>query len=253
MGSLILCHKKHAEHPYQITRIHRRIYTLEELCYYLCNNLYLVDYTIMNDKLCQWLNKELRLEKLAEQLNELLKNNDSIEKFVLCILEYSRIYTDSELIHITNVLEKLKNQKDVERQKFMGDNLLQSGELEPAILVYQSILRAEKDETVDRKFYGRIYGCLGAAYGRAMLYEEAAKMYEAAYDVCREYSMVVAYLYACSQFMSSKDYREIIDSNVVFARADNELEARKKTITEANPYHFAGDQLAKWKKMYRRI
>lgn len=34
MGSLILCHKKKAKHPYEISRIHTRISTLEELCYY---------------------------------------------------------------------------------------------------------------------------------------------------------------------------------------------------------------------------
>ena len=55
MGSLILCHKKKASQPYKITRIHRKIYTIEELCYYLCNNLYLIDYTIMNEKICEWL------------------------------------------------------------------------------------------------------------------------------------------------------------------------------------------------------
>ena len=48
MGNLILCHDRHAAHPYEITRIHCRIFTIEELCYYLCNNLYLIDYTIMN-------------------------------------------------------------------------------------------------------------------------------------------------------------------------------------------------------------
>ena len=31
MGSLILCHRKHAVRPYDITRIHRKIYTIEEL------------------------------------------------------------------------------------------------------------------------------------------------------------------------------------------------------------------------------
>ena len=53
MGSLILCHKKKAKHPYEISRIHTRISTLEELCYYLCNNLYLIDYTIMNEQILQ--------------------------------------------------------------------------------------------------------------------------------------------------------------------------------------------------------
>lgn len=53
MGSLILCHNKKASQPYKITRIHRKIYTIEELCYYLYNNLYLIDYTIMNEKICE--------------------------------------------------------------------------------------------------------------------------------------------------------------------------------------------------------
>ena len=70
------------------------------------------------------------------------------------------------MIRIQNVLEHLKNQKDIERQKYKGDNLLESGEVEEAILVYQAILNQEKDETVDDKFYGRIYAGLGAAYGR---------------------------------------------------------------------------------------
>ena len=34
MGSLILCHDQHAAHPYEITRIHCKIFTMEELCYY---------------------------------------------------------------------------------------------------------------------------------------------------------------------------------------------------------------------------
>ena len=68
MGSLILCHSKRAKRPYEISRVHMRIYTIEELCYYLCNNLYLIDYTIMNRRLCDWLEDELGLAKMAEDL-----------------------------------------------------------------------------------------------------------------------------------------------------------------------------------------
>ena len=68
MGSLVLCHDKHAAHPYEITRIHCKIFTIEELCYYLCNNLYLIDYTIMNEQLCAWLDEELGMHDLAGML-----------------------------------------------------------------------------------------------------------------------------------------------------------------------------------------
>ena len=83
MGSLILCHKKRAKHPYEITRIHKRIYTIEELCYYLCNNLYLIDYTIINEQLCRWIRDELELVSLAESLMEMLKDHVSVGHWLI--------------------------------------------------------------------------------------------------------------------------------------------------------------------------
>ena len=83
MGNLILCHDKHATHPYEITRIHCRIFTMEELCYYLCNNLYLIDYTIMNEQICNWLEEEIGMKDLADQLRDVLRLRGSVEKFVL--------------------------------------------------------------------------------------------------------------------------------------------------------------------------
>ena len=123
MGSLILCYKKKAKQPYEITRIHRKIYTIEELCYYLCNNLYLIDYTIMNEQLCDWLEEELSLTELAQNLRQSLKQHGSVEQFVVTILAYASIYTTTELRRIQNVLEQLKNQKEIERKKYKADNL----------------------------------------------------------------------------------------------------------------------------------
>ena len=163
MGSIILCHKKRARRPYEITRIHRKIYSIEELCYFLCNHLYLIDYTIMNEQLCDWLEEELELKELADNLRQHLEQYASMQQFVVTILAYSSIYTTAELSYVQNVLDKLKNQKPVEKQKFKADNLLSNGALKPAILIYQSILQAEIDETVDKKFYGRVYASLGSA------------------------------------------------------------------------------------------
>ena len=88
MGSLILCHRKKAKHPYEITRIHMHIYTIEELCYYFCNNLYLIDYTIINKKLCDWLEEELELDDLAAELRVLLDQNCTTEQFLLTVLRF---------------------------------------------------------------------------------------------------------------------------------------------------------------------
>ena len=86
MGNLILCHDRHAAHPYEITRIHSRIFTIEELCYYLCNNLYLIDYTIMNEQLCDWLDEELGMEELAAAFEDAKKVKDRPVLFDIKVL-----------------------------------------------------------------------------------------------------------------------------------------------------------------------
>ena len=63
---------------------------------------------------------------------------------------------------------------------------MKSGEYESAILVYQSILSQDWDESVNKKFYGKIYGCLGSAYGYLFLYKEAALMFKEAYSICEK-------------------------------------------------------------------
>ena len=136
MGSLILCHKKRAKQPYMITRVHIRIYTIEELCYYICNNLYLIDYTLMNRQLCEWIREELHMWELADQLLGQMEKNCTAEQFVLTILEKSNVYSPGEINKVQNMLEKLQNQKDVERAKHKADSLLASKEYALAVLVY---------------------------------------------------------------------------------------------------------------------
>ncbi len=252
MGNLILCHDRHAVQPYEITRIHCRIYTIEELCFYLCNNLYLIDYTIMNGQLCDWLDEELGMESLASALRDVLRLHGSVEKFVLTILKSSKIYREPEMIRIQNVLEHLKNQKDIERQKFKGDNLLESGEVEEAILVYQAIMNQEKDETVDDKFYGKIYAGLGAAYGRLFLYQESARMYDRAYQICGDRALLKPYLYASYKYMSLEEYHILITKNEQYmeinAQMRREIDEVKKNLTEDTDPGL----IDKWKRQHRR-
>ena len=252
MGSLILCHKKKAKHPYEVSRVHKRIYTMEELCYYLCNNLYLIDYTIMNEQLCRWIADELDLADLADKLLDLIRSNGSVEQFVLCVLSESRIYTPGEMAHIQNVLEKLKNQKEVERQKFKADTLMESGELESAILVYMSIVNGERDDSVDKRFYGRVYACLAGAYGRAFLYEEAARMYEKAYKICEDKRMLEGYLYASYRYLPADEYQKMVMGNEVLLEIDNKLAEKIAKVKENITLEPSREMLEEWKKEYRR-
>lgn len=252
MGSLVLCHEKHATHPYEISRIHCKIFTIEELCYYLCNNLYLIDYTIMNEQLCVWLDEELEMPELAGQLRDVIRLHGSVEKFVVTILKDSKIYKDPEMIRIQNTLERLKNQKDIEKQKYKADNLLESGEIEEAILVYQAILNQEKDESVDDKFYGRIYAGLGAAYGKLFLYQESARMYDRAYQICEDKALLKPYLYASYKYMSLEEYHILLTKHEDYVEINAQMRQEIEDIKENLQLEPNKVLLDKWKRQYRR-
>ena len=253
MGNLVLCHERHAVQPYEISRIHCKIFTIEELCYYLCNNLYLIDYTVMNEQICAWLDEELGLSELAGRLRDVIRTQGSIEKFVLTILKSSRIYKDQEMIRIQNVLERLKNQKDIERQKFKGDNLLESGEVEEAILVYQAILNQEKDESVDAKFYGRIYAAMGAAYGKMFLYQESAKMYDRAYQICEDKKLLKPYLYASYKYMSLEEYHILLTKHEEYVAINAQMRQEIEDVKSTFQMEITESSMEQWKRQYRRI
>ena len=253
MSSLILCHKKKAKNAYEITRIHRRIFTIEELCYYLCNHLYLIDYTLMNDKLFDWLEEELELSHLARNLRKLVEQNASVEQFVMTILTQSAVYTTGELQQVQDVLERLKNQKPVEKQKYKADNLLESGSIKSAILAYREIVHGQRDESMEGTFYGKVYACLGAAYGRLFLYKEAAKMYEAAYQICEEPSMLKAYLYACRRYMNGEEYKNLLQKSAIYMEMEATLCQEVREIEEQVTVLQYEDTLGNWKNQYRRI
>ena len=54
MSGYILCQTKKADKPFFVESINTNIYSLEELCYFLYHNLYLVDSSVINENLCIW-------------------------------------------------------------------------------------------------------------------------------------------------------------------------------------------------------
>ena len=61
------------------------------------------------------------MEELSEHLKAELRKNCSMEQFILTILRESTIYAQSDINRIQNILERLQNQKDVERAKHKAD------------------------------------------------------------------------------------------------------------------------------------
>ena len=140
MSGYILCQTGRAEAPYFIENISMNIYSLEELCYYLDHNLYLIDQTILNEGLCNWIQEELKLPALAAKLRPKMGKFASVEDLVYPVFKEINYLTYEELKVLNTRLQKFDKETPAMREKCKGDALMENKMYVHAIQVYQKLL-----------------------------------------------------------------------------------------------------------------
>lgn len=164
MSGYILCQTKKAQTPYFIENISTSIYTLEELCYYLYHNLYLVDSSIINEGLCTWISEELDLPRLAAKLRPHLGKFASAEDVLYPIFKEINYLTYEELRGLNNKLAKLDKEAPLLREKQKGDALVENKMYVNAIQVYHRLLKREGLDQIRAGLTQNIWHNLGCAY-----------------------------------------------------------------------------------------
>ena len=125
MSGYVLCQIKKAKNPYYIESISTNIYSIEERCNYLKQNIYLIDNTIINEKLCDWIRDELGLTKLYRKLYQQLEKDESIGNFILPIFKEIGYLSHQEFQQIQEEISKIEIQPDDLRRKMKADYLVE--------------------------------------------------------------------------------------------------------------------------------
>ena len=126
--------------------INTNIYSLEELCYFLYHNLYLVDSSVINENLCIWISEELDLPRLAAKLRPHLGKFASAEDVLYPVFKEINYLTYDELKALNVKLAKLDQEKAMEC--FWEAFLTQSDpkELVCYLLAYRSVKKPQEYE-----------------------------------------------------------------------------------------------------------
>lgn len=72
-----VCVGSYAKMPYRIPGLGTDVYSMEELCYCLKENAFLLDLSLMEDGLLDWVEKECGLRELAKALHPLVHRQGS--------------------------------------------------------------------------------------------------------------------------------------------------------------------------------
>ena len=182
MGSYILCQTQRTEVPFYIENISTNIYSLEELCYFLYHNLYLIDQTVIREELCTWIDEELHLPGLAARLRPHLGKFADIEDFLYPVFKEINYLTYEELRDLNARLAKMDEEPLRLRKKKKGDALAENGMYVNAIQEYQELLKREADADEERSDEERLLDSaishnLGCAYARLFQMEKAVECF----------------------------------------------------------------------------
>ena len=243
MSGYILCQVKRAKRPYYIENISTNIYSIEELCFYLYHNIYLLDSTIINEELCFWIRDELGLKKLAQKLYNLLDEEVKIGDFILPIFKEINYLSLDEFRKLNQQIQRFSQEPEVLRQKLKGDYLMEHGKYVNAIKVYQKALHdkmeannGEKDQ-LGGQFLGGIYHNMGCAYARLFQMEEAITCFSRAYEHLRTMASIKSYLYAVYMEKGIRAFAEKAAQLGVDSESENEIlaevEAAAKELFES--------------------
>jgi tetratricopeptide (TPR) repeat protein len=255
MGELLICHEPIAALPYYVEGIGQNLYSMEELCYYIAKNTYLIDASFMNEELCTWVEKEMGLYRLAGQLRDIMREQGLLSDFVLAILESTSYATMKEMQEIILTIRQMEQKSDFECCKIRADQLMERRKYLAAIYEYKRLLDSEEAKAESALLCGNILHNLGTAYARLFLFEEAADCYDHAYRLNQagESLRECLHCYLClgdeERFLQKAEDHQLDEMGILEIKNELALAAKsQQEEMEGDP----GEIIFAWKEEYRR-
>ncbi|MBO6242922.1 MAG: hypothetical protein J6O61_19155 [Butyrivibrio sp.] len=229
MSKPILCIGTYAKTPFHIEKVGKNVYCIEELCYILVNNAFLLDEDSFGDDLFDWIEHECSLERLSDELRSMAMKKCSIASLAGTILDYVG-YNSKKEVDRTEEILRANAGMDVYRKKMArADFLLKNGRYSLAFKEYEFLLK--NTDELDKKAKAKIEHNEGVMYARLFLFERAADMFLKAYKDGGDKESLIQYLGAMRMSLSDKEYvsfvadnEELYEISLVLEGKVNELE-----------------------------
>lgn len=276
MGELLICNESIAALPYYIEGISWNVYSLEEVCYYIENNTYLLEKDFMSEELCNWIGIEVGNLKLAEKLRGIMHMDGKLSEFVLTLLMECGYCPKDVIKEVIRIIGEMEEKSDFERNKVRADRLMEKEKYLSSIYEYKNLLESNEAGEQKKELIGNIWHNLGTAYARLFLFGEAAHCYEKAYKYNKNEESIRECLMAYRCLENEEEFERMVQkyqvtellcqeiSNELLMVSDNDstmgFENRLDKIAVMNipgkraEYHKAISEIIfNWKEEYRRI
>lgn len=206
--SIRLCIGEYASVGYEPEDMGIKVYSLEELVYFVRENAVLLDSGFMDESLGEWLAVECKLQELGDELRKASRKRVSLKSYVGILLEYAGFYSKEINEQIETIIVENSNLSIYEKKKARGDALVQKGHYGKAGREYAKLLQIlPEDMTVLR---GEIYHGCGVCLAKMFYFKLAGEYFLKAHTLTGKIASYHQYLWTKRLAMSEGEYVEFL-------------------------------------------
>ena len=250
MSGYILCQIRQAENPLYVPEIDLHLYSIEELCYFCCENLPLLDAGFFSDSLTDWLDKELGMRRLSETIREEREKPFRLENVLMPVLSEISYLDNAEQQELTARIRLQDDLPEAARMKEKADTMLRNNRLALAADTYREILSGPSGETMGTQFIGTVWHNLGVVYARLFEMDEAVRCLKQAYEMLHSRTTMRDWLYSVWLAKGPEAYAKLADGIGVDARTRGEMDEELRSFHADTAAGADAEQLNGWVEDY---
>lgn len=275
MGKLIRCNSPIAKKPYHFRLTKTNVYSIEEVCYYIRHNIYMMQEEVFDREFAMWLRSELHMDKAADKLEHLIQDHHNIKDIVVTICCSCDYYEEEEIHELIRIMDETTQLPKYARRKLKGDNYLRCKSYEKALEEYEKIFESDEILQADITVYGDLFHNMGVAYVNMGEFHKASELFLKAYEKNSRDGSLAQCLFALrlckdvetfkklikdleiseeKQGMWEKEYQRAVE-NSALSKASKQIEklrdlAKNGCVEEY--YDKVQSYIVEWKNEYRR-
>lgn len=206
--SIRLCIGNYAKNGYEPEHMGIKVYSLEELCFFIRENAYLLDQGFADESLGNWLISECGLQELGEELNKASRKKVSLKSFIGIILEYACFFSKEINHEIENIVVENSSLSIYEKKKARADALVKKGHYGLAGKEYGKLLQILPDDLTVLK--GEIYHGCGVCLAKMFYFTLAGEYFLKAHTLTGKIASYKQYLWTKRLSMTEAEYVEFL-------------------------------------------
>lgn len=231
MDNVILCNGKYAANPYYLVEDNLHIYSVEELCYYLYKNAFLIQEDFFTEELLNWMDKELGLAEWVTQLKLLKGKEEELLRSMEYLFRMTGYYDGEDVQHVRGVLKDSNHLSVTERKKVRADAYCKKQRYAKAAAEYEQLLKETDADQV--KFRAKLYHNLGVCAAGMFLYKNAEEYFEQAFHEYPNTESYVQFLSAKKLSSSQEEYLSYLADHPESYEDSLEVESRLMRVDQA--------------------